>query len=205
MSRLPEEVLLSRVTDRSASADDWDAIECLGRADPALWRRLGETLRNDCFLAEAVQEPGAVAARVDLPPLGLSRKGLAFTWPRAIAASLLVAALLFWTLDAGGLFPEDGDVDASDREPPPTAVSALSHLENYLNQGLVEGSVLQELPHLVLEHRRASDGKCLEVLFVRRFLERKIVEQAFRIGADEQGRPQASPVAARDLAPSASL
>lgn len=62
-------------------------------------------------------------------------------------------------------------------------------LARYLSQGAAQGSVVGELPRLTLSVSPVEGGAGYDVLFVRRLLERATVDDVYRLGLDEHGRP----------------
>ena len=60
-----EATLLSRVVDRRATPADWEELTAQADSDPALWQRLGATLRDDCLLQVTVRAREHTTGRVD--------------------------------------------------------------------------------------------------------------------------------------------
>ena len=63
-----DELLISLAVDGRATARDWEELASSAGAEPHLWRRLGETLRDQAGFARAINSSVAVADTVD-PPL----------------------------------------------------------------------------------------------------------------------------------------
>ena len=73
-------------------------------------------------------------------------------------------------------------------------VSAAQALAEYLRLGQQQGTVLAELPHRVMDTRLAPDGHSVDVVYVRRWVERATIDRVFEIGHDERGNPTSIPV-----------
>lgn len=55
-------------------------------------------------------------------------------------------------------------------------------------------AVVEELPPLMLDSFPAADGGGVDVVYLRRVVERVRVDECYRLAADEHGRPAAVPV-----------
>jgi hypothetical protein len=64
----------------------------------------------------------------------------------------------------------------------------------YIAEGAESGRVLEQLPLRTLGTQRLPGSDGLEVVFVRSLVERRRVDQAFTLAADEHGRPTPLPV-----------
>ena len=205
MTEVSEDTLLSRVADRIAGPEDWEMLENAGSTDPDLWMRLAQVLRNDSLLETAVAGHARIAESVDPPPAITPGSRPVRRGYLAAAAALVIAASAFWILDVPSFFAGNQSREHSLHEQSPARGTALAHLENYLKEGLAEGRVLEELPQVLLDHGPDPAGGGLEVFYIRRFLERKVVDGAWLLGQDEYGAPQAARVAARDISRGSSL
>ncbi|MEE8142307.1 MAG: hypothetical protein V3T77_04345, partial [Planctomycetota bacterium] len=113
------------------------------------------------------EEATAVADSVELPELPAKRP-----WTRALGASrsgwaAAVLLALLWAFTAAPF---------SSRTMPTTDGNKSA------------GQVVGELPLVMLEAHRAEDGR-LEVLYLRRVLERDRIDQMFEVQQDEYGEP----------------
>jgi len=190
---LPEEIdredlLIHRSIDGSAGVGDWAELELLARRDPEVWRRLALAMRGELVLRRA---GAAIEERLSALPLGAAAGA-----PRR--AALLVgslgwaAALLVGFLWAGSPFL---GISPEPEEPESTAsAGADAAWANYLAQGLAEGRVVRELAPWMLEARPSADGASLEVLFVRRTIERATVDEVHEVCEDDAGRFTSHPV-----------
>ena len=70
------DLLISRVIDDAASAQDWDELRALAEYDPSVWRELFEAQHTQAELAQAVQQAIAVADGIDAPVQELGGSGL---------------------------------------------------------------------------------------------------------------------------------
>jgi hypothetical protein len=186
------DILITRVVDGVAAPADWDSLEALAAADPAVWRELAQAQRAEQLLKGAVAEAVAPAARVELPTviakvgedgfrLRLRRVG---TWGGWAAAAMVTLAFFGKpspsqiSPQSAGLFP----------------ISSDQALQQYIDQGKKEGRVIGELPDRVLmDASQAQDGKGYTVVFVRQIMERTKVDSLSQISHDEEGKPCLAP------------
>lgn len=169
---------LSRIVDRSETPDDWQMIE--GQEDESLYYELAMMLRDDCNLRQAIRSRVDRAERVALPVLS------AETSAAASQRSWLLGAAAVFVLALGWFF---GRTPA-----PATPTEPAKILADYLEVGHRNGQVLDQLPNVTLEVRPAGDGQSVEVIYVRRLVERVVVDEAWRLGTDEHGQPQPAKV-----------
>jgi len=130
---------------------------------------------------------------VDVPALALRGAGVdesrARRIPRlgwAVAAMLALALVSQMVANRGGSGIQQASLvpTGASYKTPDDAMDA------YLKLGRDAGQVVGELPQrYVLETRPAADGKGYEVLYVRQVLERTRVDDMYKVGADETGRP----------------
>jgi hypothetical protein len=85
----------------------------------------------------------------------------------------------------------------------PDALTAQSAFANYMRVGMNEGRIIRELPPVTIELKKTDSGA--DVVFVRRLLERARVDDVYRVGQDETGRPVAVPMDLAALTPGQSL
>jgi hypothetical protein len=210
------DVLISRILDRQAEPADFDAFAATAGNDPGAWVGLLGALRDDAALGAATAERLALADAVEAP--ALERRAVR-VWPAwsGWAAALLLA--LAW-LGQGG--PDIGDGSRSGAAPltasgPITAPAAgsaggagtptgaptgpvragLFDADGpRLREGVVPAAdrVLGELPPELVSTRAALDGPGLDVVYVRRVLERTRVDSAWSYATDEMGNPAPVPV-----------
>lgn len=197
MEQAPEDILISRVVGGEATNGDWDRLTALADGDPALWRRLGETLRDQAGFARAVNASVSIAEAIDLPPAPRVRTtpGQAAAhvpalrigrWSGWAVAAVVAIAWVAWLFEAG-------------RNPNPPAYNtaglagapAADLLQAYLDRGRREDRVIGEVPERVLiETRPAAVGEGYELLYLRQILERAVVPDLYHFeGRDETGRP----------------
>lgn len=91
------DLLISRVVDDAASAEDWQQLRALAEYDPSVWRELFEAQHAQAELSQAVQQAIAIADGVDAPVDDLGGMSLRFrfrqaaTWAGwAVAATVAV-------------------------------------------------------------------------------------------------------------------
>jgi hypothetical protein len=191
-----EDRLIHRTIDGSAGVGDWAELELLARHDSAVWKRLAVAMRGELTLRRA-------GAAIDgyLPELPLDRRS------RGNRASILIgglgwaAALLVAFLWVGasslGLGPSRGE--------PQFSLGADAAYAQYLEAGDAEGRIVQELPPLMLDATPSLDGSFVEVLFVRRTIERAAIEEVYEVNEDDAGQLSSHPVPVRRLVSSEPL
>ncbi|MAG55359.1 MAG: hypothetical protein CMJ83_03625 [Planctomycetes bacterium] len=183
MEHAREEILVGRAVDGTASADEWTEIEARADADPIVWRRIGHSMRDEAFLRGGLDDAFAVADGVGLPGAAAPR----FT--RVLDNRFARAAVVLIAITAGfSIGSTSSGVASEAAEPTARFASPAELLRKYVEGGRAEGRVVDELPELLLHHRPASSGEGIEVFYVRRLLERRIVDQSFEIATDEHGR-----------------
>jgi len=91
------DLLISRVVDDAASAEDWQQLRGLAEYDPSVWRELFEAQHAQAELSQAVQQAIAIADGIDAPVDNLGGMSLRFrfrqaaTWAGwAVAATVAV-------------------------------------------------------------------------------------------------------------------
>lgn len=178
------ELAISRVVDRRETLADWALLERWAAEDTTIYQQIAATLRDDCTLRLALERRLASVApaagpggRTDPQPLPLSPPAR-----RAYSSWALGAALALVGFLVAFIVRTQGSSEAR-REP-----EAL--LTRYLDAGAENGNVLEPLPNVTLDVRPAAQEGAVEVIFMRRILERAVVREGWRIGSDEHGRPQ---------------
>lgn len=190
-----EELLIHRVVEGAAEPSDWSELELLARADSGVWERLADAIRIEGALRNAVDDAVAAADAVELP-LSSTPHGKA---PLAVsswlgwAAAVVIAALWIGT----GSAPESSIDDRSGSDV--AHADSQAAFEQYCTLGLEEGRVIGVLPSTVMKTRPGSDGRSIEVLYVRRTLERTVVDEMYELNQDESGLLKSVPVSADEL------
>jgi len=205
----PRDVLVSRIVDGAATPEDWASLRTLASTDPTVWADLSETQGAHERLSAAVGEAIAIADSVELPAAAPDHEGvgrrleLVRSWGGWAAAAML--AVVWWTgvpvqTGAGGGGGVGGATGASRPmtagtggptliDPGPSSTTADDALRRYIDLGRAEGSVIAAMPEeVVLETRSLGNGSA-EVLYLRQILERRVVDEFYRLGTDDLGRP----------------
>jgi len=188
---IPEDLLLSRAVERAAGAADWAALERIARSDPAVYRRLADTLRQESELGRAVDAAGSLAERIDGAAPRAMRRGPAL-------APLLgwAAAALFCVLWLAGLMRPDS--------PPPADFASTVPVPEAADPD--GGSVLlKRLPAVVVGMQPDAETGALEVILIRRTLERARASDLRELCVDELGRAVSVPVNPSNWRPIESL
>lgn len=165
------DLLLNRVVGRDDGPGDWRILREHAQQDPDLWPRLADELEDDMLVRAAVAERGDPAASVALPGTGLRRLPRPTGW---IAAAVLA---LLWI---GGVRMPWTTETAPEPDPAVAAAPARDVVE------------LGELPRVVVSTSDVAEDGSVEVVYVRRVLERTRVQDVQTIGVDELGLPFAT-------------
>jgi hypothetical protein len=184
------DLLLSRVVDRGAAPEDWERLDAYAADDPNLWGELIARLRDDALVRDAVG--AAIPAADNVPPPARSRGwlGRGRTVGLIAAAAVLLAAIAvplgWWHTHR---FAPPGS-DSADPEVPVTTVTVTTP------GGLAPApaAVVEELPSVLISTRVVSDGTGVEVVYLRRTVERSIVDSVFTLEPDDAGVTSPRPV-----------
>jgi hypothetical protein len=192
MREVDKDILISRIVDDEAGGPDWAAFEALARADAGLWRELAQAQREHSALCRGVGSALACAEAVEAPAHlheGLGRRARVVAMWAGWAAAAAVA--LAWVGVGPGLDPGttgEGQVHAAG-----VFGSASEALQRYLELGREQGTVLEELPeHEVVDAVAHEDG--LRVIYIRRIVEQRVVDEVYKPAQDELGRTMQVPV-----------
>lgn len=210
MTMTRQDVITHRVVDGAASADELRELAELATMDDSVWGRVAEALRIDRTVSEGVDAAAMIAATIEAPHAraGITRASRHAgalrlrQWSGWAAAAVIAIAFVIVQI-----------VNSPLTEPVPTTMIATAPtqpalddvIHAYVQAGLEQGRVLRELPPVTVEINPTPDGLATEVTYVRRLLERTTIDQVYRIGHDEHGRPMAvpdsqrAPVIARSL------
>lgn len=193
------DLLISRVIDGRASAQDWDRFRALAANEPSIWCELATTQEQHESVRDELAGMLRVADRVELPGGIIDEEGtrrrmsIASKWGGwAIAAALLIAWSLGMprassTLDQGPQVAGIPGIGLKDAQPEQA-------FEQYIESGQKSGKVISEMPEqLVVETKPLPDGT-IEVIYVRQVIERKVIDHAYRIMHDETGNAFPVPV-----------
>jgi len=165
-----EELLLSRIASGTATADDWSAIERAAGADSNIWERLARTLHDQTQLQQLGSRISSIAQNVEIPSPAKSIHS--FRTARLTAASGWLSAAAI-TLIA-------------------VLANAMPAAPKYINSpasGPGAAEVIGELPNVLVE-THSTDGKPgVEIIYVRRTIEKKRVDGVYEIQHDDIGRP----------------
>lgn len=194
------EILMDRALAGDLAADGWEKLAACALLRPEIHRRFFEEARDRAGLVEVMAPLHERASLVSLPAAPARQ----FTARRVVAAAL-VLALAALGFAAGNLNGRRGLRQASDiAAKSPTREIELdseAYLQRYLALGLKEGRVLFELPPTVIEAERVDEGSGLvDLVFVRRIVERAQSDRVVTLEHDEHGNAHGRLVATRSLA-----
>ncbi len=176
MTTTREDGFIHRLVERESSPEDLRALAALAADDDRVWDRVSAALRADAALERAVGAALAPAERVELPR------------PRA---ALRRAWLLFGWAAAAALAP--------------ILLFGRSPGERVAPPGALAGEPVGELTRVLLDAKKARGGEGLEVLYVRRLVERAFVLSLLEVGLDEHGDPAVAPASVARFRPPESL
>ena len=177
-----EDLLLSRVVDRRAGAKDFDQLEKLADEDPQLWARLAQWLKDDAQLRAAVDEAASVAEGIEFSAVLETRRPRRARRPSTRWIGWAAAALLAFLWIGANLIPGESDTAVA-RTTPDEA------LELYRQIGTEDGRLLSELPLLLVDSQPLAEEGRFELVYLRRLLERRIVDEMVQPAIDEHGEP----------------
>lgn len=205
MTPTREEILIGRVVDGEATGADWSELDALARGDGAVWTRLAGAQRSHADLARAVDDELTVAELTEPPGrVTLAAQGaVSYRWRVYSGWAAAAAVALTWATASGlGIAPRVPGVTTSSLGP-----DAL--LTQYMDSGKAQGRVLGELPMVMIETTPVSavgeDGQRVEVVYIRRVLERAVVNGVYTLGQDEHGDPTPVQATTSSLRPARAL
>lgn len=195
---IDRDVLISRVIDGEASAEDWSALHAIARTDASIWSDLASAQQDHEELTAAVRVLSEPADRVEAPILEHATQGVSVrvralaTWGGWLAAASLALAWIMGGVGPGANVPAGNQAglisisDAKQRVLPD--LSPDEALETYVSNGAREGRVVALDPDLHVLSAAPLDGEGgYEVVYVRRIVERARLD-LYRISQDEMGR-----------------
>lgn len=207
------DVLLSRLLDGRGRAADWRSLRDATAADAVVWDKLIGSAGDQDALGDLMLSVGDRAANTDLlpapgcvdaPPVPLSFSGAQQTSGRrhdraARSARLgwLVAACLALGMVSLAIKPWTGAENGAGSMSAGLNLdswTAKDFMDKYKDRASKDGTLVAEMPQrIVLETRPCADGKGHEVLFIRQLIERAVVDDLYKLGVDDAGRPAMVP------------
>jgi hypothetical protein len=207
----PRDALITRLLDGRAASADWRALRAQTTSDPQMWIELIDISELGEGLGQAVKAAQDQAARVELPTPATAithEPGRTHTpnharTRRADRLGWLVAVLLGVGLVTLAVKPRLGTDALSGQARPAAAgfATADEAMNTYLELGKAQGRVVGEVPQRIILESRALPTGGREVLYIRQLIERAIVDDLYKVGTDDQGRPVVVPDTAGTLAP----
>lgn len=188
-----EDILISKAADGVASPEEWDEIRRLGALDPTVLERLAAESRAAALLAQGLDEATGVADSIEIDTAratGAAHMRFRLrVWSGWAAAAVLAVAWLGDAVTGGGLFFGGAAGFGA-------ATSADQALDHYRALGAAEGRFVSELPMVMLETMSDPETGRVEVLYLRRILERAEVSGMYTAAPDENGAlaPVALPI-----------
>ncbi len=181
-----EEMLISRAVEHAATAAEWAELERMASSDAGLWRRLGESMRDQTELESALNE---YVDAIDYDACW--QRGLVSPAPaeaRAVSRIRLVqwtgwaaaaAVALAWVIAMPG---REAAVQPAAQHASWSSDEAFDH---YIDRAWEEGRIVGQLPLSLLETRPSADGTKTEILYLRQLIERAEVEGVQEIRGDD--------------------
>lgn len=219
------DLLISRVVDDAASAEDWQQLRALAEYDPSVWRELFEAQHAQAELSQAVQQAIAIADGIDAPVDDLGGLSLRFRFRQAanwagwaVAASVAV----IWVaphLGANATSPSSTNIAGIGSQftqggPTESQINGGGGFETFPdNSRLGMGTLaddrsvgsdnfraastgapagteqLAEMPERVLLEMRKLPSGQVEVIYVRRLIEKSIINEGdlYQVKPDDTG------------------
>ena len=205
-----EEILIGRITDGEASANDWSELERLASTDAGVLRRLAEAQRIHAGLEQAVEDRIAICELIEArafarPRVGfVDRIGTIGGW----AAAAVLGVILWNVMNAPATTtnPSTPLVNNATQPSPEVGVPSTGDpgtqyvgfdgyepdeiFSGYLERGRHQNQVVGVMPDEVITVRTSANGQH-EVIMVRRIVERRMFDnlQQMSPAYDETGRP----------------
>jgi hypothetical protein len=208
MDENPLEAAIERVLAGEQPDTDWRALEKRAGADPLAWKAFALAWRDRSELGRAVQAIEERAERLEIGDLVEARRvssARRFAWAGWAAAAAVAVA---W-IAAAGIAPEGErfagpPVPGSSEEAPlrtasggeAPAFTGGRREEAMTLAGTREGTLVSELPLVLLSSRPLEGGEGVEIVVLRQLLEKRSVRGLMERGIDEWGRPVAVPAGA---------
>ncbi len=191
-----EDILISRIIDGYARADDLREVATLAAGDASVWDRLAAADADRTALTLAMDREIAVANAIEAPMYecpsepdesgGRYRFLGASGWMGWAAAAAIIFA---WTISSGG--PRPGPTVGPGTGVRNVSLSADDALAKYIEASKAEDRFIRELPKVMVESHLAADGRRTEVTYLRQFVEKAMVNDLYELSTDEHGRPGA--------------
>jgi hypothetical protein len=219
------DVLLSRLLDGRGRAADWQRLREATAADAVVWDRLIGNAGDQDLLGDVVTAAGDRAVEMSLlpapgcvdalpVPLALADAPRpdgrrADRGVRSARLGWLVAACLALGMVSLSIKQRIGGENAA--VPIAAGVnldnwSAKDFMNNYKDRASKDGTLVTEMPQrVVLETRPCADGKGYEVLYIRQFIERTVVDDLYKLGVDDAGRPAMVPASLEKPRPAGAM
>lgn len=202
-NNLDQDVVFSRLLDGRGRAADWQRLRELTGRDAAMWDRLVGNAGDQDALGEAMSLAGeradllvaagkseAVPATLAFPSAQGRRGDRAVRAARLgwlVAACMALGMVSVYMRPAGA--PNTGTQGATLAPFSLDSLSSNDLMKEYKARASRDGTLVAELPQrLVIETRPSADGKGFEVLYMRQFIERAVVDDLYKLGTDDAGR-----------------
>lgn len=183
-----QDILITRAVDAAATPEDWREIEALALADPSLWKRLAHEVRTHSLLTGALDAATATADAVELDPQRTHAAG-AFRLRLRAWSGWAAAAVIALAWIGGAAILNSPAFPGSFAGVSAMPASAEEALDQYRALGVQEGRYLYELPMVMVDSQRDPDSERIEILYMRRILERAEISAMYTAAPDEEGKP----------------
>lgn len=219
-----QDVVFSRLLDGRGKVADWQRLReaTAGDTGAAAWDRIIGSAGDQDVLGEVMGLAGERAGETDLHRAMFETVPAPLTLPsaqgrrtdravRAARLGWLVAACMALGLVSVSLRPSGGGGGGGTQGAnlAPFSLENLSSsdlMNGYKARAAKEGTLVGELPQrVVIETRPSADGKGYEVLYMRQFIERAIVDDLYKLGTDETGRPVMVPTSLTKTKPAGAM
>lgn len=173
--------LIDALIDRACTADDLVELVACMEADESARARVSAALDDERTMRAGLDEAEALAASVE--PCVVCEPRIRRHRRRPVGIAVTCALLL--GLVVGAFSMRVGARPMS--TPQPVQQVAGEAMDEYLRLAMASGRVLEELPPVTVSVEENDSGE-VEVVFVRRWLERARVGDMYRLARDEHGR-----------------
>ncbi|MBX3364836.1 MAG: hypothetical protein KF866_08740 [Phycisphaeraceae bacterium] len=189
MNATDRDVLISRIIDGEASAEDWSLVRAMAERDPTLWSELAAAQQDHTELCAAVAMRVDIAEQIEAPIEEVASQTLRRRLRLAGSGGgwLIAAALaLAWVL--GPHTGRPAPVSHGAALFPHIGTTPEEALEAYIQRGAQSGRVVGVVPELLVQDSWAlEDGSGYEIYYIRQIVERVVVPDLYRLTQTESG------------------
>ncbi len=186
--------LVDRILSGAFDASDLDELARLSMTEPESLNRIAAQMRAAATIERGVRAAESIVSTIELPHVAAPRTTVGPRRRISIGAfsGWAAAAMIGMVWLALSLVTPNAASNVGDSQPGftamPAALDANQALAQYLDLGAAEGRIVEELPLVTVDLQPAVDGEGMDVLYMRRFVERTRIEGMYKMGIDDLGR-----------------